>query len=139
MTPRRVRLLPHTADIRLEVRGRDLPELFAVGVSALFSLLIDRRRVRGAETRVLAVSGKDIEERLFLLLRKALLLFAADRFLVRSARGRMNPSGVTVEVSGEPFDSSRHPAIREIKAVTAHGMTVERNPDGFVARFLVDV
>jgi SHS2 domain-containing protein len=44
-----------------------------------------------------------------------------------------------VEVSGEPFDSSRHAAIREIKAVTAHGMTVERIPDGFVARFVVDV
>ncbi len=139
MTPRGYRLLPHTADIRLEVRGRDLPELFATGVTALFSLLTDRRRVRAAETRILEVTGRDLEDRLFLLLREALLLFAADRFLVRSARGRMIPSGVTVEVSGEPFDSSRHPAFREIKAVTAHGMAVERIPGGFVARFIVDV
>ena len=139
MTPRGYRLLPHTADIRLEVRGRDLPELFATGVTALFSLLTDRRRVRAVETRILEVSGTDLEDRFFLMLREALLLFAADRFLVRSARGRMKPSGVTVEVSGEPFDSSRHPAFREIKAVTAHGMAVERIPDGFVARFLVDV
>jgi SHS2 domain-containing protein len=139
VTPRGYRLLPHTADIRLEVRGKDLPELFATGVTALFSLLTDRRRVRAAETRILVVSGRDLEDRLFLLLREALLLFAADRFLVRSARGRMKPSGVTVEVSGEPFDASRHPAFREIKAVTAHGMAVERTPDGFVARFLVDV
>jgi SHS2 domain-containing protein len=139
VTPRGYRLLPHTADIRLEVRGKDLPELFSTGVTALFSLLTDRRRVRAAETRILVVSGRDLEDRLFLLLREALLLFAADRFLVRSARGRMKPSGVTVEVSGEPFDASRHPAFREIKAVTAHGMAVERTPDGFVARFLVDV
>ncbi|HSL91291.1 MAG TPA: archease [Candidatus Limnocylindrales bacterium] len=139
MTPRGYRLLPHTADLLLEVRGRDLPELFATGVTALFSLFTDRRRVRAAETKTLEVSGGDLQERLFLLLREALLLFAADRFLVRSARGRMKPSGVSVEVSGEPFDTSRHPAYREIKAVTAHGMAVEKTPGGFVARFIVDV
>lgn len=139
MTARGYRLLPHTADIRMEVRGRDLPELFASGVTALFSLFTDRRRVRAAETRILEVSGRDLEDRLFLLLREALLLFTADRFLVRSARGRMKRSGVIVEVSGEPFDASRHAVFREVKAVTAHGMAVTRVPGGFAARFIVDV
>jgi SHS2 domain-containing protein len=137
--PQGYRLLPHTADIRLEVRGKDLPELFATGVTALFSLLTDRRRVRATEARTLEVSGEDLEDRLFLLLREALLLFTADHFLIRSARGRMKESGAIVEVRGEAFDASRHPAFREIKAVTAHGMVVERTPGGFVARFVVDV
>jgi len=137
--PRGYRLLPHTADIRLEVRGQDLAGLFATGVTALFSLLTDRRRVRAAETRILEITGKDLEDQLFLLLRDALLLFTADRFLVRSARGRIKRSGVRVEVRGEAFDASRHPAFREIKAVTAHGMVVERIPGGFVARYVIDV
>jgi SHS2 domain-containing protein len=139
VTPRGYRLLPHTADIRLEVRGQDLAGLFATSVTSLFSLLTDRRRVRAAETRTLEVSGRDLEDRLFLLLREALLLFTADRFLVRSARGKMNRSGVRVEVRGEAFDASRHPAFREIKAVTAHGMVVERIPGGFAARYVIDV
>ena len=139
MKPRGYRLLPHTADIRLEVRGQDLAGLFATGVTALFSLLTDRRRVRAAETRILEITGKDLEDQLFLLLRDALLLFTADRFLVRSARGRIKRSGVRVEVRGEAFDASRHPAFREIKAVTAHGMVVERIPGGFVARYVIDV
>ncbi len=49
------------------------------------------------------------------------------------------PPGVTVEIAGEPCDLSRHSLYREIKAVTAHGMAVERIPGGFVARFIVDV
>jgi SHS2 domain-containing protein len=133
------RLLSHTADLRLEVRAKDLAGLFAASVEALFSLLTDRRRVRGAETRILEVRGRDPEERLFLLLREALLLFSADRFLIRSARGRMDPSGIRVEVRGEAFDPSRHPAFREIKAVTAHGMAVTRVRGGFAARFVIDV
>jgi SHS2 domain-containing protein len=133
------RLLPHTADLRLEVRSEDLAGLFAASVTSLFSLLTDRRRVREAETRILEVSGRDLEDRLFLLLREALLLFSADRFLVRSARGRMEESGIRVEVRGESFDPSRHLAFREIKAVTAHGMAVERVRGGFAARFVIDV
>lgn len=139
MSPRAYRLLPHTADIRLEVRGRNLGGVFEAGVSSLFSLMTDRRRVRAAETRTIEAAGEDLEERLFLLLREALLLFSADRFLIRSARGRMNVSGVTMEVRGETFDASRHAVFREIKAVTAHGISVERKAGEFVARFVVDV
>jgi SHS2 domain-containing protein len=46
---------------------------------------------------------------------------------------------VRVEVRGEAFDASRHLAFREIKAVTAHGMVVEKIPGGFAARYVVDV
>ena len=139
MSRRGFRLLPHTADIRLEVRGRDLPELFSASVEALFSLIVDRRRVRSAETRTIAVKGDDPRELLFSLLREGLLLFSADRFLVRSSRATMKVSRWEVKVAGEPFDASRHAADREIKAVTAHGMTVEKVPGGYLARFIVDV
>ncbi|MBI5342756.1 MAG: archease [Deltaproteobacteria bacterium] len=139
MKERQYRLLPHTADIRLEVRGKDLPELFAASVEALFSLIVDRRRVRPVSSKSWNVSGKDPEEQLFSLLRGALLLFSSDRFLVRTAHATMKVPGVEMKVAGEPFDPLRHAADREIKAVTAHGMTIERVPGGYAARFIVDV
>jgi SHS2 domain-containing protein len=137
--PKGYRLLPHTADIRLEVRGSDLPGLFAESVASLFSLITDRRKVRAVETRILEASGEDLPDTLYLLLRGALLLFTAEHFIVRSARGTMDASGARVEVSGEPFDGKRHSAFREIKAVTAHGLAVESVPGGVVARFVLDV
>lgn len=133
------RLLPHTADIRVEVRGKGLPELYAAGVEALFSLMVDRRRVRAAAERSFTVHANDPEERLFLILRKALLLFSPDGFLVRAAHATIKDTEVEIKVAGEQFDRSRHAVGREIKAVTAHGMTVRRVPWGFVARFIVDV
>lgn len=138
MKRRRFRLLPHTADIRLEVRGRDLPELFAESVTALFSLLTDRRKVRARESRILRGAGDPVDQ-LFHLLREALLLHYVDRFLVRDARGTMESSGVSVEVAGETYDASLHALHREIKAVTAHAMAIEKGPGGYIARFVVDV
>ena len=123
----------------LEVRGEDLPGLFSSCVLALFSLLVDRRTVRGTEIRAVEGAGETAEAQLFSLLREALLLFAVHKFLARSARGTIEGKRVTLTLAGEPFDSKRHSVDREIKAVTAHLMSVKRLPGGYLARFVVDV
>lgn len=139
MRRRRFRLLPHTADLMIEVLGEDLSQLFSSCILALFSLLVDRRTVREAEARSAEVTGDTLEEKLFSLLREGFLLFAAHKFLARTAHVTIEGKRVVLTVSGEPLDFSRHTVIREIKAVTAHAMVVERSPGGYLARFVVDV
>jgi SHS2 domain-containing protein len=123
----------------MEVRGVDLPGLLSSCVLALFSLLVDRRTVRETEARSAEVTGDTVEEQLFFLLREAFQLFAAHAFLARTARVTIEDKRVMLTVAGEPLDSSRHTVLREIKAVTAHAMAVERSPGGYLARFVVDV
>ena len=139
MKRRGYRLLPHTADLRIEVLGEDMPRLYASCATALFSLLTDRRRVRETAERTVRVEGATREDRLFFMLRAALLLFEVDRFLVRRANVTIEVNQVTLTASGEPADLSRHILDREIKAVTRHALTVGERPGGFVARFVVDV
>ncbi len=140
MTPgARYRLLPHTADLRVEVRCADFPGLCAASVETLFSLLTDRRTVRRAARRTFSAAGATREERFHGILRKALLLFALDRFLVRDAGATMELDVVTVTVTGEPADPARHAVYREIKAVTAHGLAVSAGPSGWTGRFVLDV
>jgi SHS2 domain-containing protein len=123
----------------IEVRGEDLPQLFSSCILALFSLLVDRRTVREAEARSAEVTGDTVEEQFFSLLREVFLLFAVHKFLARTAHVRIEGKRVMLTVTGEPLDSSRHTILREIKAVTAHAMVVERSLGGYLARFVVDV
>jgi SHS2 domain-containing protein len=123
----------------MEVRGEDLPGLLSSCVLALFSLLVDRRTVREAEARSAEVTGDTVEERFFFLLREAYQLFATHAFLARTAHVTIEDKRVMLTVTGEPLDPSRHTVLREIKAVTAHAMVVERFPGGYLARFVVDV
>jgi protein archease len=139
VTRARYRLLPHTADLRVEVRAEEFPGLCAASVEALFSLLTDRRKVRRAVRKTLECAGGAPEEQLLALLKQALLLFSLDRFLVRDADATMKGAGVVLAVFGEPADGARHPVYREIKAVTAHAMAVEQEAAGFNARFVLDV
>jgi len=139
VTRRRYRLLPHTADLRVEVRGDDLPAVCAASVEALFSLLTDRRRVRRGQRRILTASGGSPEDRLLAILRQSLLLHSVDRFLVRDASATMEKGKVAVSLHGETMDPARHAVYREVKAVTGHELAVERGPWGVTARFLLDV
>ncbi len=133
------RLLPHTADLFVEVHGPDFPSLCALSVEAVFSLLTDRRKVRRVERRVLDFPSGPPEELLLSLLRGALLVFSLDRFLVRDAGVTMEGDKFILVVGGEPMDTARHSVCREIKAVTAHALAVESGPSGFTARFVLDV
>jgi SHS2 domain-containing protein len=139
VTRRGYRLLPHTADLLVEVRAADFPTLCAASVEALYSLLTDRRRVRPAERRTLDPVAGSPEEVLRAVLRQALLLFSLDRFLVRDAGATMVDGRVVVAVRGERLDGARHPVYREIKAVTAHALAATGGPSGFTARFVLDV
>lgn len=135
----RHRLLPHTADLYVEVRGDDLPSLLAASAEALFSLLTDRRTVRKKERKTLPVPPAPPDEQLYLLLRQALLLFSAGRFLARNAGATMEAGTVKVTLAGEAADPSRHELFREIKAVTRHALSVTQDAGGWTARFVVDV
>lgn len=135
----RHRLLPHTADLYVEVRGDDLPSLLAASAEALFSLLTDRRTVRKKERKTLPVPPGPPDEQLYLLLRQALLLFSAGRFLARNAGATMEAGTVKVTLAGEAADPSRHELFREIKAVTRHALSVTQDAGGWTARFVVDV
>jgi SHS2 domain-containing protein len=139
VTRPRHRLLPHTADLCVEVRADDLPSLLAGAAGALFSLLTDRRRVRRKERKMLAVPAAPPDEQLYLLLRQALLLLSTERFLARSAGATMDAGTVNVVLEGEAADPSRHEVYREIKAVTWHALSVGRDAEGWTARFIVDV
>lgn len=121
------------------MRAEGLPGLYGASVVSLFSLLADRRKVRDRESRTLRVAADSPEDRLYLLLREALLLFAVDGYLVRGARATIRGNVVAVTVRGEPLDRTRHCLRREIKAVTMHAMTVAKTPGGYVARYVVDV
>jgi SHS2 domain-containing protein len=139
VTRKGYRLLPHTADLLVEVRAADFPAVCAASVEALFSLLTDRRTIRPTERRTLRPAPGSPEEELRSILQQALLLFSLHRFLVRDAGATMVDGRVVVAVRGERLDGARHPVYREIKAVTAHALAAWKGPSGFTARFVLDV
>ena len=143
------RELDHTADLRVEIRGKDEPDLFRNAVESLYILLglpgrLRRRDVPALES--LEIHGQDSEEALVEFL--GVLLYKATvervRLEVRELalrKGEEGVGGCRVVVSGfwHMLTDGEMARQREIKAVTYHDVRIRRTKQGFSARVVMDL
>ena len=133
-------ILEHTADVGIRAFGADIRSVYRNAARGLISLIVDPRTVRVAEEERLTVRGNDAVDLLVAWLHEILYRFDGRRRVY--AQVDVLEAGENVlraVLRGEPFDSARHEAREEIKAVTWHGARVERTPTGWVAEVFLDV
>jgi len=136
----------HTADVGLEVRGRDLADVLATAARAVFDQMLadrpDEVAVRDtAEVQVDPALADDAGEVLVAWLQELLYRFETEGLVPMEIDvAEASPGGVRARVSFGRFDPSRHGTRLEVKAVTYHGLEVGAAPDGtWRARVILDV
>ena len=137
--------LDHPADLFLEVRGGDLPTLFA---NALFALYDQLAGLDGFEARcewTVTVQAPCLAEALRALLAEALYRFETRRSCRDRSRGdstndRDEDVHAVAELHGDKVDRRHHMLLTEVKAVTYHRLAVDAAPGGgWRATVLLDV
>lgn len=156
----------HTADLGLRVQAQQLDDLFAEAGRALFSVIVENlHEVQPRQSYPVQLQENTLEYLFFDWLDTLLYLFDAKKLLLRefevqvmqSAQdasetgpggrepGLTNPHSpagmwkLTATVRGEPLDRTRHQLDHEVKAITYHGLKVERTADGWLAEVIVDI
>lgn len=130
----------HTADLGLRIRAADLDTLFVDAARALFSTVIeDLTAVEPRQQVDIELAGDELDLLLFDWLKELLYRFDAEqlvfcRFAAHVAKDKLNGTAW-----GESLDRARHVLEHEVKAITYHGLKVERTPDGWVAEVIVDI
>jgi len=137
------RFLDHTGDIAVELAAESVEELFAEGVAAFCATLTEPALVHPAEERTIEVAGTGLDLALQALLEELLYLFEVEQFLPRAAAVDLvaAPAGVevTAHVFGERREPERHPLKLLIKAVTYHGLVVERRSQEWFGQVIFDI
>ncbi len=130
-----------TADKGILARGRDLPELFVNAARGLVAMMVeDPAAIRPAERRAVQLTAGSREGLLVAWLSEFLYLYEGEGFLAAGGTiARLTDTGLSAEVSGEPYDPSRHRAAGHVKAVTYHGLEITRDAAGWRAPIIVDV
>ena len=130
----------HTADLGLRVRAADLDTLFAEAAECLFAAIVEEldtiRPVQAVEVRL---EAEDREYLLFDWLKALLYHFDAEHLLFRRFEVKVTEGGLEGRAWGEPLDRARHELSHEVKAITYHGLRVERTPAGWEAEVIVDI
>jgi SHS2 domain-containing protein len=130
----------HTADLGLRVRATDLDTLFAEAARALFAAIVeDLDTVRPLQRVEVRLPADDREYLLFDWLKGLLYRFDAEHLVFSRFEVKLGDDGLTGTAWGEPLDRARHELSHEVKAITYHGLRVERTADGWLAEVIVDI
>jgi SHS2 domain-containing protein len=129
-----------TADIAFEATGRDLPELFMAAADATMNVMIDNLdAIEPRETRHIQLSNDKLDMLLFDFLQELIYFKDAEQLLLRVRDTRIEKHFLTAEAAGERLDAARHHQRADVKAVTLHGFSVEKQDDGWKATVLLDI
>ena len=133
-----------TADIAFEATGRDLPELFTAAADATMNVMIDNLdAIESRETRQIELSNDNVEMLLFDFLQELIYFKDAKRLLLRAHETQIDQKGeayfLKAKVAGERLDDTRHQQRADVKAVTLHGFSVQKDDGGWRARVLLDI
>lgn len=130
----------HTADLGLRVRAADLNTLFAEAGLALASTLVEDLNAVAPNTRFdVELPADDLEYLLVDWLRALLYHFDTERLVCSRCEVVVSEAGLKGAAFGEPLDEARHEPAHEVKAITLHGLRVEREGDGWLAEVIVDI
>jgi len=134
------RLISHTADIGVRVRGGTLKELFANAAFAMFDLLTDVSEVRHAKSLKIRVIAADLDELMVTWLGELLYKFEVGKTVFSAFKVlEVDNDHLVASVKGEKFAPARHEVVHAIKAVTYHQLKVHKTREGWATTIIFDV
>ncbi len=130
----------HTADVGLRIRAASLEELFVEAARGLFSLIVvNPDEVRAVNEIAVRLQDDEPEYLLFDWLNELLFVFESRRMLLVEFDVQLDGDRLSATARGEVFDPDRHKLDHEVKAITYHGLKVERDGEGWLAEVIVDI
>lgn len=132
--------IEHTADIGIRAFGADLVELFTNAAEGMIELAFETVTVSGTETVEVDLSGADIEELLVSWLQEILYIFEVKKIIPKKATvDVIEDNNLSAKVTGEKFNTDKHVANREIKAVAYHLLKIEENNGAYSVQIIFDI
>lgn len=130
----------HTADLGLRVRARDLNGLFRDAAMGFFAMVVEELpRGRTGSSRTFSIPGRRQDYLLFDWLNELLYVFDTERVLLGDFEVSVSDSGVAATMSAWTWDEQLDRPLREVKAITYHGLRVEQADEGWLAEVIVDI
>lgn len=139
-TPLTYRIIDHTADLGIIVKGDDEKNLFIRAAQAMTDLMVKGDITKETVTKDISLKGEDFPDLMVKWLGEILYLFNGEKLLVQSINIKsISPIALKSTLTLSSFEPEHHQVKREIKAVTYHQIFVDKVNDGWQARIIFDI
>jgi SHS2 domain-containing protein len=138
------RFLEHTSDALIEAWGPSLEIAFAKAAEAFYEIMLNLGNVEPKIEDRVDAEGHDEKELLYDWLEALLLKFDIDgmvysQFHIDPISDKTRPIRLRGKIKGEKYAREKHGAKVEIKGVTYHLMTIQRDHKQTKIQFLLDL
>ena len=140
---KKYKILPHTADVRLKIKGATLEELFEAGLQGMNSIVKKEKvKVKSGEedfksvevVKKVKLSAADTTSLLIDFLSEILTYSQEERAVFTKVLfGDLDEKNIAAEIYGETVDEFG----KDIKAVTYHEANVVKNKKGNYETFII--
>ena len=133
-------VIAHTADIAVDVFGRDLAELFVHAAQALYAVTFENVAIAAGQKRTLTLDSIDADALVVDWLNELIYLLEVEHAVFTECDVLELADGhATIECCGGRLDMSLSRRQREVKAATYHMTRLRRVPTGYTCRIVFDV
>ena len=137
-----IEVFDHTADVGLRIKAIDLEDLFRTAAEGLFDYVVaNREAVQVDRTETLTLASDSTANLLVGWLNELIFRSETQHVLFNRFEAKVSDDGLALEatIGGEAIDRDRHILDHEVKAVTHHGISLEREGQGWVAEVILDI
>ncbi len=129
--------LEHTADIKFQVYGKTLNEVFENAILAIAEYLSRGQKIKPSKGRIMSVSGTDYESLFYNFMDEIIYLLDAENFITTKAKVTIRGYNLQAELFGDK--ASNYKDLDHIKAATYAEMYIKKTDNGFEAQAVLDV
>ena len=137
---KRYELIDHTADVGIRAFGKNLEELFRNTAVGMFEMMTDLEKVAHKVRQEIRLEEKNVEDLLIRWLQELLYRFSVDRAFYGDFQfTALTEQKLSAVIRGEKINDQKHTLKKEVKAVTYHGLKVEKTKEGWVGEVIFDI
>jgi len=130
----------HTADVGIRVYGRTKKTLFKNAAEGMFDLIAEKKTIMPKKTVKFNLKAPNIKELFVYWLRELLYQYSAKAMIFKKIIiSSLNDTNIKAEAVGEKIDLKKHILKKDIKAVTYHGLEIEKIRAGWQTQVIFDV
>ncbi|MFX1302788.1 MAG: archease [Promethearchaeota archaeon] len=139
------RFLDHTADVSVEILGRNLEEAFEQTAYSLMETITPSLKLISPQIeRIITIEAEDKEALLFDFLTEFLYLFDVDelvfnKIIIQPIKKSEKKYYLEAIVKGEKFDKRKHEPGSEVKAITYSFMKIEEKKNRVRINIVFDI